>query len=232
MLSAKADRSILERIPIVREWNGYFKLKDGSSLDILELRCKDLERVSDDELELDIMYFSKLYKTCPADLKIVSLNFPTDTIPQQRYFRRKLESTKNHVFRSHLGQCLQEAEWIQKHRTKREYYLFVFSEDEERHNDYISLITKSLGTNTLAYEMPLEKKKQVLYKLNNKCSAVFNGSARFDSTPENYRPLLERKKTSLDGLIQKNGYDPILLASIPVSYTHLDVYKRQPRICP
>ena len=31
----------------------------------------------------------------------------------------------------------------------REYYLFVFSEDEERHNDYISLITKSLGTNTL-----------------------------------------------------------------------------------
>ena len=214
MLSAKADRSILERIPIVREWNGYFKLKDGSSLDILELRCKDLERVSDDELELDIMYFSKLYKTCPADLKIVSLNFPTDTIPQQRYFRRKLESTKNHVFRSHLGQCLQEAEWIQKHRTKREYYLFVFSEDEERHNDYISLITKSLGTNTLAYEMPLEKKKQVLYKLNNKCSAVFNGSARFDSTPENYRPLLERKKTSLDGLIQKNGYDPILLASI------------------
>ena len=62
--------------------------------------------------------------------------------------------------------------------------------------------------------MPLEKKKQVLYKLNNKCSAVFNGSARFDSTPENYRPLLERKKTSLDGLIQKNGYDPILLASI------------------
>lgn len=164
MLSAKADRSILERIPIIREWNGYFKLKDGSSLDILELRCKDLERVSDDELELDIMYFSKLYKTCPADLKIVSLNFPTDTIPQQRYFRRKLESTKNHVFRSHLGQCLQEAEWIQKHRTKREYYLFVFSEDEERHNDYISLITKSLGTNTLAYEMPLEKKKQVLYK--------------------------------------------------------------------
>ena len=103
MLSAKADRSILERIPIVREWNGYFKLKDGSSLDILELRCKDLERVSDDELELDIMYFSKLYKTCPADLKIVSLNFPTDTIPQQRYFRRKLESTKNHVFRSHLA---------------------------------------------------------------------------------------------------------------------------------
>ena len=55
MLSAKADRSILERIPIIREWNGYFKLKDGSSLDILELRCKDLERVSDDELELDIM---------------------------------------------------------------------------------------------------------------------------------------------------------------------------------
>ena len=43
---------------------------------------------------------------------------------------------------------------------------------------------------------------------------MFNGSARFDSTPENYRPLLERKKTSLDGLIQKNGYDPILLASI------------------
>ena len=130
MLSAKADRSILERIPIIREWNGYFKLKDGSSLDILELRCKDLERVSDDELELDIMYFSKLYKNCTADLKIVSLNFPTDTIPQQRYFRRKLESTKNHVFRSHLGQCLQEAEWIQKHRTKREYYLFVFSDKE------------------------------------------------------------------------------------------------------
>ena len=49
---------------------------------------------------------------------------------------------------------------------------------------------------------------------DSKCSAVFNGSARFDSTPENYRPLLERKKTSLDGLIQKNGYDPILLASI------------------
>lgn len=65
MLSAKADRSILERIPIVREWNGYFKLKDGSSLDILELRCKDLERVSDDELELDIMYFPSCIRPAP-----------------------------------------------------------------------------------------------------------------------------------------------------------------------
>ena len=93
MLSAKSDRSISEKIPIIREQNGCFLLKDESNLDILELRCKDLERISDDELELDILYFSKLYKTCPADLKIVSLNFPTDTIPQQRYFRHKLETT-------------------------------------------------------------------------------------------------------------------------------------------
>ena len=40
-------------------------------------------------------------------------------------------------------------------------------------------LQKSLGTNTLAYEMPLEKKKQVLYKLNNKCSAVFKWKRPF-----------------------------------------------------
>ena len=58
MLSAKSDRSISEKIPIIREQNGCFLLKDESNLDILELRCKDLERISDDELELDILYFS------------------------------------------------------------------------------------------------------------------------------------------------------------------------------
>ena len=214
MLSAKSDRSISEKIPIIREQNGCFLLKDESNLDILELRCKDLERISDDELELDILYFSKLYKTCPADLKIVSLNFPTDTIPQQRYFRHKLETTKNQVFLSHLDQCLQEAEWIQKNRTKREYYLFVFSENEEKRHDNISLITKSLGNNSLAYEMPLAKKKQVLYKLNNKCSAVFGRNAYIDDTAESYRPILDKKKVTLDELIKKTGYDPVLIEAI------------------
>ena len=62
---------------------------------------------------------------------------------------------------------------------------------------------------------PLKKRKQVLYKLNNKCSAVFrHGSAYFDSTPENYRPILERKNLPWTDLFKKNGYDPVLLASI------------------
>ena len=74
-------------------------------------------------------------------------------------------------------------EW-EKNRTKREYYLFVFSENEEKRHDNISLITKSLGNNSLAYEMPLAKKKQVLYKLNNKCSAVFGRNAYIDDTAE------------------------------------------------
>ncbi len=138
MLSAKSDRSISEKIPIIREQNGCFLLKDESNLIFWSCGAKTWNGFPMMNWNLISCIFQSCIRPARLILKSLASTFPTDTIPQQRYFRHKLETTKNQVFLSHLDQCLQEAEWIQKNRTKREYYLFVFSENEEKRHDNIS----------------------------------------------------------------------------------------------
>ena len=69
-------------------------MEDGSFCDFLEIITKDLQNISEDQLQIDKLMWEKLFDTYPDDLKIVSFSFPASTMQQQRYLEYILERQK------------------------------------------------------------------------------------------------------------------------------------------
>ncbi len=151
-----------------------FITDDGKYMDILQIICKDLMSASKDTISFDEACFEKLYKTATFDMKIVSLNFPTDTSRQQEYYKNKIESCRNEVFLIQLKEKLAELERITKYRTDREYYLIFFAENMDQYNDNYNTIMRALsrGTVPLIRKMSMDKKEAILFKMNNKSAMI------------------------------------------------------------
>lgn len=170
----KADirKNILEIVP-VRELSksGYFRMDDGSYMELLQIQGKDLINSAEDEIEYDCLRFSKLYRLYADDVKIVCLNFPSDYTKQKRFLEYKIKNTKNEIFKEQLGKKLNELIWLEKHNTTREYYYMLFAETEEALDKNIRIMTVTLGTGRdgLITKISMEKKKQILFRLINKC---------------------------------------------------------------
>ncbi len=165
------DKSVADLLCIKDYEEPYFKMFDDRLMDILQIKTKNLQASTEDEVEFDVLNFARLYKTYADDLKIIGLNFATDTKEQQSYLRHKINSTHNPTYLHHLQKKLAQVEWIERYRTDREYYLLFYSDDKLKYGDNVSIIQKCLGS--LVSELTKEKKLQILSKINNKNTAIF-----------------------------------------------------------
>ncbi len=171
----KVKKSILEKIDVAEYLEeGYYRMKDGTYMNLVQINSKDLINSSADEVEYDCMKFAKLYKLFENDLKLVVLNFPCDTKEQQAYLQRKINATNNQMYRKFLQQKYDELVWLAKNNTTREYYYMVYAKtQEEMQKEMLTLkSTLHLGNDGLLLEIPEEKKYKILYRLYNKNSLV------------------------------------------------------------
>lgn len=171
----KVKKSILEKIDVAEYLEeGYYRMKDGTYMNLVQINSKDLINSSADEVEYDCMKFAKLYKLFENDLKLVVLNFPCDTKKQQAYLQRKINATNNQMYRKFLQQKYDELVWLAKNNTTREYYYMVYAKtQEEMQKEMLTLkSTLHLGNDGLLLEIPEEKKHKILYRLYNKNSLV------------------------------------------------------------
>lgn len=63
-----------------------FKTSDGY-MDIKQIISRDIENMSDDELQLELINLTKAFKTVGIDMKFVSMNFPLNTAKQRSVLR-------------------------------------------------------------------------------------------------------------------------------------------------
>ena len=171
----KVKKSILEKIDVAEYLEeGYYRMKDGTYMNLVQINSKDLINSSADEVEYDCMKFAKLYKLFENDLKLVVLNFPCDTKEQQAYLQRKINATNNQMYRKFLQQKYDELVWLAKNNTTREYYYMVYAKtQEEMQKEMLTLkSTLHLGNDGLLLEISEEKKHKILYRLYNKNSLV------------------------------------------------------------
>lgn len=171
----KVKKSILEKIDVAEYLEeGYYRMKDGTYMNLVQINSKDLINSSADEVEYDCMKFAKLYKLFENDLKLVVLNFPCDTKEQQAYLQRKINATNNQMYRKFLQQKYDELVWLAKNNTTREYYYMVYAKtQEEMQKEMLTLkSTLHLGNDGLLLEIPEEKKYKILYRLYNKNALV------------------------------------------------------------
>lgn len=150
------------------EGNAYLT-EDGKILDLMQIVCKDIISISADELDKDEMCFSDLYRTLLTDIKIIGINFPTDTNVQIQYVRERMEKTENRVYLAQLQKRLDELEYLHQFITAREYYLMFFSDDTDKYRENKSIIIRCLnqGSTPLIREITKEKKDEILYRMLN-----------------------------------------------------------------
>ncbi|WP_148873228.1 hypothetical protein [Serratia marcescens] len=166
----RISKTVLNIIPIAtyNEERGYYNCKNGLIIDIVQFVCKDLTTTNAQDIEFDIIAITKHFRTYAGDVKIISINIPTDCSNQIAYFTRKIERCKNNIQKKILQKKLNEEIWIEKNRLNKEFYYMFFSYSPENHEENLKNILNSLHQCGLVKTLDRDKKDAVLYKLNNK----------------------------------------------------------------
>lgn len=175
-MSGKQIKKVTDLIEVVGydTENRCYLMKEDRYMDFMQVQSKDLNSASSDEVEYDILKFCKVYRLYEDDIKLVVMNFPCNTKEQQAFLKRKKDQTTNPVFRKYLGRQIEELAWLEKNRTTREYYFMLFAdsvEDLEENKRTLKAVLHT-GKDGLLSEITDQKKHQILYRLNNKCSQV------------------------------------------------------------
>ena len=105
------------------------------------------------------------------------MNFPCSTNGQQGYVQRKISRTNNVHFQEFLQDSLKELEWIQKQKTKREFYLMYFSDSLDGIKKLDADMKIAVNKSEILFEdMTFEKKLQVFYRINNPSTIMQGGT--------------------------------------------------------
>ena len=197
-------------IPIKCIEDDKFKMQDDSYMDIVQIVTKDLNSASESDLEALIAAWARMYRTNGFDIKLVSLNTPTDTRGQQHYIQKKIAQNKVPIYDYILREMETQLENVQETRTDRQYYILLFAESQDDYFYALSRISQTLIYNDLARKMSLPAKLAVLEKLNNKSQTIqVQNATKVNITyPEKMADAQIRQK------IEKLGYDPWLLEAI------------------
>ena len=146
-----------------------FVLEDGSYLDIIEKVAEDVTNMLEDESQRLMIGFAKFLKLYKDDFKIVSMNFPTNTLEQQKNLQEIADKTNSPVRKKWLSRSISELTRADQGTRKREYHLFIFSKDKEEHYEHMKQLGV-LGESIRA--ISLQKKRQIIYQLCNPNSLV------------------------------------------------------------
>lgn len=166
----KVRSNILKLLPLCQydRTNECYICEDGTVLDIVGIRCKDLETQSNEDVERDMLELTKFFSTYKDDIKIISINIPTNCEKQIAFITKKIENCKNEFRKQQLEIKLKELEWVQKNRLTKEFFIEYFSRDLEEHRKQSLLISQSLSSQNLLIKISKKEKDIVLMKMCNK----------------------------------------------------------------
>lgn len=176
----KVEKSVLtlaDVIPIIDYDKTYqcFRLKQGY-MNMVEIRTKDIVNASEDEIEYDIAKLTKFNKLEYESYKIISLNFPCNTLDQQEYVEYKIKQCRNENYKRFLQNSLYELQWVQKNKSKREFYMMYFSDTLDGIKSMDANMKVALNLNEkMLMDMSQEKKEKILFHLMNPSSILQGG---------------------------------------------------------
>lgn len=176
----KVEKSVLtlaDVIPIIAYDKTYqcFRLKQGY-MNMVEIRTKDIVNASEDEIEYDIAKLTKFNKLEYESYKIISLNFPCNTLDQQEYVEYKIKQCRNENYKRFLQNSLYELQWVQKNKSKREFYMMYFSDTLDGIKSMDANMKVALNLNEkMLMDMSQEKKEKILFHLMNPSSILQGG---------------------------------------------------------
>jgi hypothetical protein len=86
---------------------------------------------------------------------------------QKRFIHKRLRQNKNAAYQSFLESRLKEFDNLEKHRTNREYFIFMYSDEEKKLLEKLHQIKNLLARSNPVTELSLEKKINILFQMFN-----------------------------------------------------------------
>lgn len=164
----KIKSSIADIIPVIDiTAYDFFELRNGEFMEIVQLSSKDIYSLNENDKDSDIFSWAYFYQAYLHPIKILPLNTPVNLELQKNNVLRRIKKNKVPAYLPFLEKKLAELEFLEEHRTNREYFLFIYAEDEKTLLERKSQIRKLLARCNPIIEISAEKKINVLYQLSN-----------------------------------------------------------------
>ena len=131
----KANKDVLAS---TKELLGFVDVDDDDSiimkngyLDIFQIDSKDIYSLTDVETTMNIYNFIAFLRSYPFDIKLITMNFPVNTLKQQEFIKKKIKECDNEKYYYELIEELEQLVYLESTRQNREFYIMIFIKDTE-----------------------------------------------------------------------------------------------------
>lgn len=167
----KANKDVLAS---TKELLGFIDVDDDDSiimkngyLDIFQIDSKDIYSLTDVETTMNIYNFIAFLRSYPFDIKLITMNFPVNTLKQQEFIKKKIKECDNEKYYYELIEELEQLVYLESTRQNREFYIMIFIKDTEEKESIKRTLFRSQNIAVQLIPLDLEKKLKILFKLNN-----------------------------------------------------------------
>lgn len=145
----------------------FFEMRNGEMMEILQLTSKDIYSLNESDKDNDIYALAHFFQAYLPSVKFVPLNTPVNLEIPKRNVMRDIRRNRNPYFLPHLEKKLKDLEFLENNRTDREYFLFIYGNDERALLENRAHAKKLMARSNPIIELTLEKKISILYQLAN-----------------------------------------------------------------
>ena len=131
----KANKDVLAS---TKDLLGFVDVDDDDSiivkngyLDIFQIDSKDIYSLTDVETTMNIYNFIAFLRSYPFDIKLITMNFPVNTLKQQEFIKKKIKECDNKKYYYELIEELEQLVYLETTRQNREFYIMIFIKDTE-----------------------------------------------------------------------------------------------------
>lgn len=164
-------RQTKELLPFLQLHDEYIVTKYGV-MDILQIQTKDIYSMNPDDLKILLYSEARAYRSNAEAIKIIGLNFPSNTQRQQTYWRKKQAQTEDPLRLQFIEQKLIELDFLEKSRTNREFFRFLYAKTPEQLENQKNLIIRSAQQSFRLETIDKKKKQDILFLLLNQNSKL------------------------------------------------------------
>lgn len=164
----KVKSSFADISPIVDITNNdFFEMRSGEYLEIIQIETKDIYSLNSSDLNDDVNNLANFYTAYTSDIKKVPLNVPLNLEEQKDHIYRQIKKCKNQVYKALLENRLEEFQVLEKNRTNREYFIFLYADEEKKLLEKLHQAKMLLSRSNAPIELTAEKKINILNQMFN-----------------------------------------------------------------
>ena len=174
----KANKDVLAS---TKELLGFIDVDDDDSiimkngyLDIFQIDSKDIYSLTDVETTMNIYNFIAFLRSYQFDIKLITMNFPVNTLKQKEFIKKKIKECDNEKYYYELIEELEQLVYLESTRQNREFYIMIFIKDTEEKDSIKRTLFRSQNIAVQLIPLTVEKKLKILFKLNNPNTKLIN----------------------------------------------------------